>query len=128
VADLVLDTSLLIDWSRGVSGVAEFVASVSPGTRFRIHPVTIAEFLAGLRDKREQTAGDRFLSQFRPVWPSSADFEQCLGLVRAHRLAGGIEWPDCLIASTCLRLGLGLVTLNDKHFRQIRGLKVVRPY
>jgi hypothetical protein len=40
----------------------------------------------------------------------------------------GVGWPDCLIAATCIRLGLPLVTLNDKHFRAIRGLRVVRPY
>ena len=35
---------------------------------------------------------------------------------------------DCLIAATCLRLGLPLVTVNDKHFRPIRRLRVIRPY
>jgi predicted nucleic acid-binding protein len=128
VADLLLDTSLLIDWSKGEPSVPPFIASVPAGTRFRLHPVTVAEFLAGLRNKRDQTEGDRFLAQFRPVWPSGKDFEQCLRLVKSHRLSGGIEWPDCLIAATCLRLGLSLVTLNDKHFRSIRGLSVIRPY
>ena len=33
--------------------------------------------------------------------------------------------PDC---GDVLRLGLPLLTLNDKHFKAIRGLRVVRLY
>ena len=43
-------------------------------------------------------------------------------------LSHGIGWPDCLIGATALRLRVAVVTLNDKHFKAIRGLRVVRPY
>jgi predicted nucleic acid-binding protein len=43
-------------------------------------------------------------------------------------LSTRLGWPDCLIAAAALRLDLPLVTLNDKHFKPIRGLRVVRPY
>ena len=56
------------------------------------------------------------------------DFVAGLGLVQRHTLGLSIGWPDCLIAATCLRLDLPLVTLNDKHFKPIRGLSVLRPY
>ncbi len=47
---------------------------------------------------------------------------------KRYSLSHGVGWPDCLIAATALRLGLPVVTLNDKRFKVFKGLRVVRPY
>jgi predicted nucleic acid-binding protein len=62
------------------------------------------------------------------VTVKSADMERAVQFVRAYTLAHGTGWPDCLLAATCLRLEVPVVTLNDKHFSPIRGLAVIRPY
>jgi predicted nucleic acid-binding protein len=39
-----------------------------------------------------------------------------------------VDWPDCQIAATALRLGLEVFTQNLKHFAAFAGLRVVRAY
>lgn len=84
--------------------------------------------LEGVQDLADQRHTITFLATFKRLAVKSSDFEHCLLLMAEVHLAYSIGWADCLIAATYMRLGLPLVTLNDKHFRAIRGLRVVRPY
>lgn len=93
-----------------------------------IHPVCAAEMLDGALDLADMRRTIQFLGAFRRLAVKSADFERCLSLMSQVRLSHGIGWADCLIAATCIRLQQPLVTLNDKHFKAIRGLRVARPY
>ncbi len=93
-----------------------------------IHPVCCAELLEGTQNRGELGRTLEFLAGFRRMMVKPADFDVCLSLLAQLRLSHGVGWADCLIAATCIRVGLPLVTLNDKHFRAIRGLKVIRPY
>lgn len=125
---LVIDTSVLIDFRRDRPHAAPFVLALLNKDAASIHPVSAAEMLDGVLDREDLRRTILFLAAFRRPAVKPADFEMCLSLMSQVRLPHGIGWPDCLIAATCIRLGLPLVTLNDKHFRPIRGLHVVRPY
>lgn len=126
---LVIDTSVLVDYRRQAPLAEDYVFPLFKRRVAVVHPVTAAELLDGARDRRDQREVMEFVRAFgRLLLVKSADFERCLAIMAEVRLSHGVGWPDCLIGATCLRLGLPLVTLNDKHFRAIRGLKVVRPY
>ena len=60
--------------------------------------------------------------------PDEADGLAALDLYRHFRLSHGVDWPDCQIAATALRLGVEVYTQNVKHFTAFPGLRVVRPY
>ena len=60
--------------------------------------------------------------------PSEADWTLALRLCRAHGRVFGTDWVDCLVAATAMRLGVAVATINEKHFKPIRGLDVIRPY
>lgn len=124
---MLLDTSLLIDVSLGRPESGEFVDSAPPST-LRLHPVAIAEVLVGARDRAHLRGLDELISRFGRVRVDPTDFDHALHLTRQHALSHGIGWPDCLIAATALRLGVPVATLNVKHFKSIKGLKVVAPY
>ena len=124
----VADTDLLIDYGHDVpDAVAVISGSGASGLVF-VHSVSVMEILQGVLNRRHLAETLSFLAAFRRVHAKSADHEHAVQLMVEYRLSHGIGWPDCLIAATCLRLALPLVTLNDKHFRPIRGLRVVRPY
>ena len=125
---LVIDTSVLIDFRRDHAGARSFVTALLDKNVMVVHPVAAAELLEGVRDRADQQKSLEFLVMFKRLAVKTADFEMCLSLMSQVRLSHGVGWADCLIAATCIRLGLPLVTLNDKHFRAIRGLRVVRPY
>lgn len=128
MTDLLIDTSLLIDSLRASPASTLFFAQVRRSHRPVIHPVVEAELIAGARDRREMRMVVRLLERFEPLPLEPVDARTSLRLLRRHRLSHGMSWEDCLLAATALRLKASLGTLNDKHFRAFRGLRVVRPY
>lgn len=125
----IIDSSVLIDCLRGRTPATTFLAGrSSAGRRPRTHLLVAAELLTGARDLREQAAIDSFLATFDLVVPTDADGLSALDLYRRHRLSHGVDWPDCQIAATALRLGVEVYTLNVKHFAPFAGLHVTRPY
>jgi len=125
---LVLDTSVLIDCRRDHADAVAFMLGLVNNNVAGIHPVCAAEMLDGVLDQADMRRTIRFLGAFKRVLVKPADFERCLSLMSQIRLSHGVGWADCLIAATCIRLQLPLVTINDKHFRAIRGLRIIRPY
>lgn len=87
-----------------------------------------AELLAGARDQREQDLVDSFLASFQIWSPNESDGVAALGLYRKYRLSSGVDWPDCQIGATALRLGVEVYTRNVKHFAVFPGVRVVRAY
>lgn len=125
---LVVDATILIDQLRGVRAATEYLAPLLNRRVVVLHPAVHAEVLSGARDRRHLALLDAALADLKRCRIKGDDMGKAVELVRSYRLACGIGWPACLIAATCLRLRLPVVTLNDEHFRAIRGLSVVRPY
>lgn len=125
---LILDTSLLIDFERGHAPALAYVQALLDHDAAAIHPVSVVELLDGARSKNAEQQAVKLINNFPRLAVKPRDFDACIELMLQVRLAHGVGWADCLIAATCLRVGLPLVTLNDKHFRAVRRLRVVRPY
>ena len=124
----ILDSSILIDCLRGRAEAISFVDALSVAGNARTHLIVAAELLTGARDAREQNLIDSFLQSFELTIPSEADGMAALDLYRRFRLSNGVDWPDCQIAATALRLDLPVLTQNVKHFSAFPGLRVVRAY
>ncbi len=125
---MVIDSGILIDWTRDNTAAREFLSPLVDHRVCLLHPVVHAELLVGCAGPREMRAFDEGLSRWPRAVVRSADLSVCLDLVRRYRPSHGLGWPDALIAATCLRLALPIATINDRHFRPIAGLRVVRPY
>lgn len=104
--------------------VAFLAARPSPTT----HLMVAAELFAGARDKNEQKQIESFLRSFVVVSPDESDGPASLELFKEYRLSHGVDWPDCQIAATALRLRMQVDTLNLKHFAAFPGLSAVQPY
>ena len=124
----LIDSSVLIDCLRGRSEAVAFLTARTATGHPSTHLIVAAELLAGARDKRELAVIDAFLSGFDLAVPTESDGLAALALYRDHRLSHGVDWPDCQIAATALRLGVGVYTQNVKHFTAFAGLPVERAY
>lgn len=124
----MFDSSILIDCLRGRGNAIAFLATQSTAGRARTHLIVAAELLTGARDKNEQNLIDSFLQNFDLTVLSEADGLSALDLYRQYRLSHGVDWPDCQIAATAIRLDLDVLTQNVKHFSAFPGLRVVRAY
>jgi tRNA(fMet)-specific endonuclease VapC len=55
------------------------------------------------------------------------DVARLAGRIHGEQMGQGvsIDFPDLIIGATALHLGFDVVTLNEKHFQKIPGLKIV---
>ena len=117
----VFDSSVLIDCLRGRPDAIAFLAAQSVGGRPRTHLLVAAELVTGARDKHELTMIDSFLKSFDLAVPDEADGLAALGLYRQFRLSHGVDWPDCQIAATALRLGIGSLHPERQTLHRLPG-------
>lgn len=126
--DLLLDSSIMIDASnehpRAVDYVNDLLISGAPG----IHAATFAEVIVGTRNARELFRLRRFLRPFTIEYPTAADWAHAFDYLGRLHLSHDVDLPDCLIAATAVRLALPVATVNERHFRLFKGLRVTRPY
>jgi predicted nucleic acid-binding protein len=130
---LLLDTNVYIDILDDPAGAerlarelddAEDVVSVSS--------VVVAELLIGLRDPGERATlladivheGDELLTPNHDDWSVAADTIRALGGNAATKRRS--FWNDALIAASCARADVTLVTSNADDFRRIRKVIPVR--
>ncbi|HEY6202035.1 MAG TPA: type II toxin-antitoxin system VapC family toxin [Candidatus Limnocylindria bacterium] len=114
MADLLLDTDVLIDVLRGARRLAV------TGHRVAYSVVTKAELFSG-RAKDEE-AVRVLLSPFRELDVDGTIAEHAGRLARVR-----VDMSDALIAATALEHRLELVTRNARDFKGIAGLQVRDP-
>ncbi len=128
MADLLFDTTILIDLFRNDPRVDRYLEGLLDETGLVTHAMVKAEVLVGLGDSRELGKFDRLFRRFELVHATQGDSEEALAWLRRLHLSHKVGFPDCLIAATAIRMDLPVVTLNLRHFRLFKGLRVVRPY
>ena len=125
MANFLLDTSVLIDLSRGLERSAGLVQSLlENGHQVGICQVVIAEFCSGVPPA--QLAEAQGLVEALHDWAISREIAIRAGALR-YRLARhgtAISTPDALIAATALSIDATLMTENRKHF-PIAGLRLL---
>jgi predicted nucleic acid-binding protein len=123
MADLLLDSNVLILHLRKRGSASEFLLQWGKKDKLYISVVTRTEILAGMH-AREERATTELLAAMPSlsIAPGIAD--------RAGRLIynlarNGVQFsfPDALIAATALEHDLTLVTTNARHF-PVEGLSV----
>jgi predicted nucleic acid-binding protein len=124
VAQLVVDTSVLIDHLRGdPRAVARLKAGIQAGDDLWSVTVVRTEILAGARPSEREPI-ERLFAQLRwvDVTPELADGAGRLAAeyVRSHR---SIDTVDYLIAAATLHLEADLLTMNVRHFPMFPELR-----
>jgi predicted nucleic acid-binding protein len=122
---MVVDSDILIDYSRGVPEAAEFLTENSQVSRLLISSMTQMEVLVGARNKREQTKLSKFLGRFEMIKFSGPIADWALRLLTRYTLSHGLLIPDALIAATALSENQPLATNNRSDYEFITGLRVV---
>ena len=125
----LLDTTALIDLSRGQIAAADFLdGEREAGTPLFVSIVSAMEFIVGCRNKAELAKAQKLLSDFQLIQLNSAISQKACTLLLTYTLSHGLMIPDALIAATSLTESLQLMSDNDHHFKMISGLVVTRPY
>jgi len=129
MAGKLLDTTVLIDLSRGKPEAADFVDNERRvGTDLFISVVSAMELLVGCRDKAEVRKAEKQIADFKLIQLTAAMSQQAYTLILTYTKSHGLMIPDALIAATALIESLELMSDNDRHFKMITNLIVARPY
>ena len=123
----LVDTDILVDAGRGVADAVDYLYQGHRASSFAVSVVTQMELIVGCRNRAELRKLDKFLAQFSVVKVSHLIADKAVELLRAYRLSNGLLIADSLIAATALILKMPLVTMNQRHFQFIKGLKLL-PY
>jgi tRNA(fMet)-specific endonuclease VapC len=125
----LLDTTVLIDLSRGNTDAASFVdTAFASGVPLFISVISAMELIAGCRDKTEVEKAKKLVAAFILIHLSPVVSAKAYDLMLTYSKSHGLAIPDALIAATALVQGLELASDNDRHFNMISGLAVKRPY
>lgn len=118
---ILIDSDVLIDYSKGWGVDLEKVLA-NPEHEVYVTPVNIAEFLndKNLKSEDKYAQALEFLRSFLVE-----DIDRSVGQRTGELLRSKqIDYlGDALIAATCLRYDLVLLTRNKKHFTRVKGLK-----
>ena len=124
MADILVDTDILIDVARGIEEAMVALASWEAKGSVGVSVVTYMELLVGCHDKREQRAVEKFMERFELI-PVSVDIsEEAIQLLQRYRLSHGLLIADAMIAATAIVNGIPLVSKNQRDYRYIDGLSL----
>ncbi len=123
MAEVVLDSDVVIWHLRGRESVVRLVTSLAGRVRVGISAVTRAEVLLGMRPaERGATLG--FLDACETLAVDAKVVDLAAEWLRALRAQGTtIPLPDALIAATACTAGATLHTCNPRHY-PFTGLRV----
>jgi predicted nucleic acid-binding protein len=125
MSELLVDTDVLIDVSRGKTEVINRLKAESAIYLLCISVVTEMEMIVGCRNKAELRMLDRFLSKFSVVALDPAISNRAAELLRNYRLSHGLLIPDALIAATAIELSIPFLSKNQKDYRFIPKLNLL---
>lgn len=118
---VLLDTSIVIDMLRGFAPALAYARAL--GEPPTCSEVTRVEVLRGLRSA-ERRSTQRLLASLRWAGVDEPVAQRAGEMGRTWRRSHqGIATADLIVAATAEELGLGLATLNTKHFPMIKGLR-----
>jgi len=119
---VLVDTNIFIEIIRNRDQKLQSVIDSFDETP--INTIIYFELVRGEPDKRAYAKRERYLQKYRLVHLDPEICNLAMDLMRRFKLSNGLDFPDALIASTCLVHDLYLFTKNRKHFEFIPDLVV----
>ncbi len=116
MADVLLDSDVVIWHLRGDTTVVELVLGLARRGRLGLSAITRAEVLLGMREpERELTLP--FLDSCTTLPVTAATADRAGEIFRSFRSQGiTLSLPDALIGATALLASIPLYTCNPRHY------------
>lgn len=127
-ADMIVDSTVLVDAIRGYSKAGSFLEFVDE--RLLLSRASEMELTRGARTKEDLKVIDKFVKQLdMGVVEISEEISKTAGeIFKDFWHSHGLGAMDAFIAATGLVLGERVATHNIKHFRFMKGLDLIVPY
>ncbi len=120
----LVDTDVLIDNTREVPGVADYLDSLG---EWSYSVVTAMELFTGAKGKKEIRDLEKFLADYREISLSREIGSKARRILKQYAKSDGMGAIDAMLAATAINEGMTLSTKNEKHFRNVKGLEIEVP-
>ena len=122
---MIIDTDVLIWYLKGNQKALQVIEN---SESFSISVVTYMELVQGMRNKKELAALRRALHAWktRILYISEEISIKAMFYVEQHFLSHSIHLADALIGATAHVHALPILTGNDKHYRVMKGLELMK--
>lgn len=118
---LVIDSSAIIDYLRGGIKWERFLLTIESSVDLYLPTIVIFELFSGKSSKKESDLVD-FIKHFKRIELNENIARKAGELYRDVSFILGVS--DYIIAASALEIEAAVVTLNEKHFKQIPGLQI----
>ena len=125
IENTIIDTSVLVDYLRGLPLAIEFLDSIKLS---HISIITWMEIIQGSRNKRDIKINSFFLSNFKVIKIDKQISNLTMDLMKKYKLKYNLLILDAFIAATAVNQNKKLITRNIKDFKFIKRLKIKAPY
>ena len=130
---IILDANVVIRGEKGTFNLRRWV-SARPDEQFEIAAITVAELWHGVEraTRVHRARRERYLLailEALPIIPytETTAFEHARLWAALESSGKMIGFYDLIVAATALERGSSVATFNQRHFAQVRGLKVIEP-
>ncbi len=126
-SELLIDTTIIIEHLRKTDKRRSILFNIPETTSLFVSSITVFELLAGAIDTAKQRDVYLLLDGIA-VLPFDIISAEEAGKLYRELIATNtlIEIRDIFIAATARANGLAIMTLNNKHFERVKGLKLIR--
>ena len=123
MAEFLVDTNVFSRVFTGDKNVKEFIETLPAAVCIVIY----VECLQGSKSNREKLIVESYLARFELLGLTTDISTRTIDLIRTYSNTHGLLLADALIAATCLKRNLTLVTYNVNDFQFVQGLKYLKP-
>ena len=122
---MLIDTDVLIWYMRGNENAYQVVEN---SNIFSISVVTYMELVQGLRNKRELNHLRKALHGWNAqiLYISEEISAKAMFYVEQHFLSHSMQLADALIGATAIAYGLPILTGNNKHYKVLKNLEIIK--
>jgi len=122
---MIIDTDVLIWYMRGNKKAYKVIEDQQG---FFTSVITYIELVQGMRNKNELIELRRAFREWNTkiLYINEEISSKAMFYIERHYLSHSLQLADALIASTALVNGLPILTGNDKHYRMIKELEIIK--
>lgn len=126
MARTIVDTDILIDFGRADQKAESCLKALQQKTVLAISSVTYMELIVGCRNKTDLRGLQKFIKALQ-ILPVTDEISDCASeLLILYNLSHNLLIPDALIAATALIHDEEFVTKNQRDFRFVGRLRLLR--
>jgi predicted nucleic acid-binding protein len=122
---ILTDTCVLIEYFKNNPDTIKKIREIGKDN-IVLNSIIVMELIAGARDKVELNSIKKRLNDFRILEINQSIMDDAGFLLESYYLSHGLKSPDAIIAATARYYDIPLFTFNDKDFKFITSIKLLR--